>query len=423
MNTRTSLVALAVVLMACGGEDNPAAPATPPAAQPPADPTALSAVSTGTSTIGLGWTDGSDNEADFRIERGLSATGPFSQIGTTGPNVAVFGDSGLMDATEYCYQVRAGNADGTSGYTNVSCATTDALSPPAAPSALSAMSSGTNTIDLGWTDGSDNEDDFRIERGLSATGPFSEIGTTGPNVVVFGDSGLTQGTEYCYRVRAGNADGMSGYTDVSCATTLLPSPVTLAAALNVSQIVVDLVEQDCTPVTAGTDPATLVWLVPFSQAATGICDTGNIFPVNAPDGQQLTFGEWSTATGSVTITCLVGGGTRFDVAFAGLIPNGVYTIWHFIPTGEGALASHPPADINNIFTANGTGFVNASVTGTAGAMTLFGSAPSCQLPVPFQSQVGFGVTMVILYHTDNMTWGGSAGPEETGIAHMYGLGL
>ncbi len=48
-------------------------------------------MSTGTSTIGLGWTDGSDNEDDFRIERGLSATGPFSQIGTTGPNVAVFG--------------------------------------------------------------------------------------------------------------------------------------------------------------------------------------------------------------------------------------------------------------------------------------------------------------------------------------------
>lgn len=339
---KTSLVVLAVVLMGCGGDDNPAAPAPPPpppppppAAQPPADPTALSAVSTGTSTIDLGWTDGSDNEADFRIERGLSSAGPFSEIGTTGANVVVFSDSGLTDETEYCYQVRATNADGTSGFTAVSCATTDAPPPPPP----------------------------------------------------------------------------------------LPDPVTLTADLKLSQIVVDLVEQDCTPVTASTDPATLVWLVPVSQAFAGICDTANIFPVIAPDGQQLTFAEWATATGSVTLTCLEGGSTRFDVNLAGLIPNGVYTIWHFPLGAGGALASHPPVDINNVFVASATGAVNASVVATDGDMTFFGSAASCQLPVPLQSQIADGIYMVLVYHTDNMSWGAGPGPEETGAAHMIVLGL
>ena len=87
---KTSLVALAVVLIACGGEDNPTEPATPPpppppppppAAQPPADPTALSAVSTGLSTIDLGWMDGSDNEDDFRIERGSARPVRFPRSG------------------------------------------------------------------------------------------------------------------------------------------------------------------------------------------------------------------------------------------------------------------------------------------------------------------------------------------------------
>lgn len=341
MNTRrvaqTGLVALAVMLMGCGGDDNTASPTAPPppAALPPADPTALSAVSTGASTIDLGWTDASDNEAVFRIERALNSTGPFSEIGTTGPNVVVFTDNGRTEQTEYCYQVRATNAEGTSGFTAVSCATTDAPPPPPP----------------------------------------------------------------------------------------LPDPVTLTADLKLSQILVDLVEQDCTPVIASTDPATPLWLVPVSQAQAGICDPLNIFPVIAPTTQQVTFGEWETATGSVTLTCLEGGGTRFNVNLAGLIPNGVYTIWQFPVGAGGALASHPPADINNVFVASATGAVSAAVVATAGDMTFFGSAASCQIPVPLQGQIDGGIYMVLVYHTDNMSWGAGPGPEETGAAHMIVLGL
>jgi Divergent InlB B-repeat domain len=74
----------------------------------------------------LSWADNSNNEDGFKIERGPATTGPFTQIGTVLPSITSYTDSGLADATTFCYRVRAFNAAGDSGYTNVVCATTTA---------------------------------------------------------------------------------------------------------------------------------------------------------------------------------------------------------------------------------------------------------------------------------------------------------
>jgi hypothetical protein len=70
-------------------------------------------------------------------------------------------------------------------------------------------------INLSWTDNSNNEDGFRIERctGNSCTN-FAQIQQTGPNVTSFPDSGLTKNTWYRYRVRAFNASGNSAYSNI-----------------------------------------------------------------------------------------------------------------------------------------------------------------------------------------------------------------
>ena len=83
----------------------------------------------------LTWTDNSTNETSFKVERGTVLAGPFTQIGTTLANVATFIDSGLPDATQFCYRVRAGNAGGDSAFSNVACATTK-TTPPAPPTNL-----------------------------------------------------------------------------------------------------------------------------------------------------------------------------------------------------------------------------------------------------------------------------------------------
>ena len=71
---------------------------------------------------------------------------------------------------------------------------------------------------LTWTDNSNNEDGFKIERETGTSEAFTQIAAVRANVTSYNDSGLTSGTTYCYRVRAFNASGTSGYTAEACRT-------------------------------------------------------------------------------------------------------------------------------------------------------------------------------------------------------------
>ncbi len=194
--------------------------------------------------------------------------------------------------------------------------------------------------------------------------------------------------------------------------------------LNIGQFVPDLADEDCNVPSQIKDPRTPLYLIPFADALLGVCD--GKFPIVAPDGHQVVLREWVRARGKVRISC-EDGGTRYQFHFRGLIPNGVYTIWNFTPTGAGALASHPPDDINNVFSASPIGAANFTTFGTAGPMTFFGAVSDCTLPVPLKSEItsdptGKGVLFVVLYHTDGQSWGPFPGPEETGIAHVVFTG-
>ena len=81
-------------------------------------------------------------------------------------------------------------------------------------------------LTLTWTDNADNESGFRIERRLNPTGSYSEITTLGPNVTSYADTTVAAGQGYCYRLRAYNAEGNSGYSNEACGTAAtLPSVV------------------------------------------------------------------------------------------------------------------------------------------------------------------------------------------------------
>jgi hypothetical protein len=85
---------------------------------------------------------------------------------------------------------------------------------------LTAQTFSSSQIDLAWTDNSDNESGFKIERcqgaGCSNFAPLAQVGT---DVVSYGDTGLTGNTTYRYRVYAFNAGGDSGYSNEAEATT------------------------------------------------------------------------------------------------------------------------------------------------------------------------------------------------------------
>jgi subtilisin family serine protease len=193
---------------ATGGRVNALAALTPTA------PSGLSATTASSSQINLSWTDNSSNETGFKIER--STGGGYSQVGTAGTNAASYSDSGLSASTQYTYRVRAYNSAGNSGYSGTASATTTAP-PPTAPTGLSATAVSSSQINLGWTDNSNNETGFKIER--STGGAFNQIDTASPNATSYNDSGLSTATQYTYRVRAYNGGGDSSYSSSANATT------------------------------------------------------------------------------------------------------------------------------------------------------------------------------------------------------------
>jgi hypothetical protein len=199
---------------------------TTSAAPPPAAPSSLLATASSSSEIDLTWTDNSNNETGFQIERGLNSSGPFTLIATTLANATSYADTGLSSSTTYYYQIDAANVAGNSAFTSVASATTPAppVVPPAAPSGLIATTISSSEIDLSWTDNSNNETSFNIERATALAGPYTLIKTTAANTTSYADTGLSAVTTYYYRVYAANSAGNSADTSIANATTLVSPP-------------------------------------------------------------------------------------------------------------------------------------------------------------------------------------------------------
>src|SRR5919197_123646 len=85
-----------------------------------------------------------------------------------------------------------------------------------APTTLMAKASSYSAITLTWTDNSSNETGFEVWH--SKTGPsgsYSLRTTTAANATTWKDTGLTGGTQYCYKMRAAGSSP-SAYSSSAC---------------------------------------------------------------------------------------------------------------------------------------------------------------------------------------------------------------
>ena len=89
---------------------------------------------------------------------------------------------------------------------------------PLDPTSLVAQGVSTSQINIGWADNSTTETGYKVERKTGAGGAYSQIALLGANAVSYSDVGLSPNTSYCYRVRAYNGNGDSGYSNEACAT-------------------------------------------------------------------------------------------------------------------------------------------------------------------------------------------------------------
>ena len=71
-------------------------------------------------------------------------------------------------------------------------------------------------LTLDWVDNAGGTANFVVERKTGTTGIYARIATTGIGVTTYTDSAVLAGTTYCYRVKASNAFGDSGYSNEAC---------------------------------------------------------------------------------------------------------------------------------------------------------------------------------------------------------------
>jgi hypothetical protein len=114
--------------------------------------------------------------------------------------------------------VQTTNATGRSLYSNIANISTSCLGTPGA---LTATLLEDGTVLLSWVDANTGELGFHVERSTDGT-DWAEIGTTGIGVPVFIDTTAQCDASFIYRVRAGNLDGYSQYSNTASIVLLCP---------------------------------------------------------------------------------------------------------------------------------------------------------------------------------------------------------
>ena len=224
---------------AAGNQSLPSNAATAMTTGPPADPSNLTATAASATQINLAWTNNAINQTGFKVERSPDGV-TFAPIGTAVASATTYSDPNLAPKTLYYYRIRATNASGDSGYTNVASATTLAdTTPPTAPSNLTASAASSTQINLSWTASTDNVGVtvYLIQRCQGAgCATFAQIAAPPGTGTTYVDTGLSPSTSYSYEIIATDAAGnLSQPSNVGTTTTLAgppaaPSALTATAA-------------------------------------------------------------------------------------------------------------------------------------------------------------------------------------------------
>jgi hypothetical protein len=165
----------------------------------------------------------------------------------------------------------------------------------------------------------------------------------------------------------------------------------------------------------GNPPASPDTLLYFSRR----CQAGDpLAPILAPDGHQVTWGEWTDVDGQAAVKC-VKQGSHIVVHFSGLIPNGQYTTWIVAFDSPGFDGS----TLANAFTFGPLGLQDGSQNGFVASGSGEGQISAILPPGPmfiihnrdFDGCLTdeFEFHVAIVYHADGLTHGSTPGPVCT----------
>jgi hypothetical protein len=184
-----------------------------------------------------------------------------------------------------------------------------AMAAPIPPTNLTLTNISPTQIDLSWTDNSNNETGFKIER-KKGTDPYAIVGSVNVNVTTFSDTNLIPNVTYAYKVYAFNANAKSSTNSNEVAVTT------------------------STPIVAPTLTTTLPSSITTTTASSG----GNI---ESDGGAIITVRGvvWSATTNpTITLTTNTINGTgsgSFTSAISGLIPSSTYYLRAYATNSAG----------------------------------------------------------------------------------------
>ncbi|MBI5729858.1 MAG: fibronectin type III domain-containing protein [Ignavibacteriales bacterium] len=170
-------------------------------------------VQTVNSQVTLNWTDNSQGEDGYTIERKQGSTGQFVKVSDVNKNVSTYTETPLNDGTKYYYRVYAFNSNGNSGFSNE----VNAVTPMLAPTNLTVQTVNSQAV-LHWTDNSQSEDGYTIERKVGQSGQFAKVTDVNSNATTYTDAAVTAGQQYFYRVRGFNSNINSSYSNEATVT-------------------------------------------------------------------------------------------------------------------------------------------------------------------------------------------------------------
>ncbi|WP_295125127.1 autotransporter-associated beta strand repeat-containing protein [uncultured Chitinophaga sp.] len=180
------------------------------------------------STINCNWTDNSDNEDYFILERSIDNE-TFVDIAHPAANVTAFNDGGLQAGTTYYYRIKAHSALSESVYNTVASVTTPAAgtlpSATTTPSPLNGTSNimlNNQAFSMSWN--GNYADTYEVYLGTD-TGNLVKLGDVPASSATFIPAGLEPNTQYFWRIDAKNINGTTTGTVWNFQTANIPKTV------------------------------------------------------------------------------------------------------------------------------------------------------------------------------------------------------
>jgi len=184
-----------------------------------AAPNGLAFTLTSSTAASLTWSDVT-GESAYLVQVSNDATGPWTDVGTSGLSVTSLALTGLSSGQIKHYRVLATNGALRS---LASAPVRLVFELPATPTGLSGLASSSSAILVSWNSTA-NTANYVLERNLPPASIWTQIATPLANAISNNSTGLTVDTEYRFRLRAVNALGSSANSDpITVRTQTLPT--------------------------------------------------------------------------------------------------------------------------------------------------------------------------------------------------------